>query len=112
MKVQIPQLFGQTPNKVESVSNNTDLETYIWYLRNKDKTGLHIKLEPDNTQDWLIQIHTVEWNGSDYIESEDPIFQEVCSEYSNAIQIAKQNIKRICKENDKFKYISKALEKI
>lgn len=112
MKVQIPQLFGQTPNKVESVSNDTDLETYIWYLRNKDETGLHIKLELDDTQDWLIQIYTVKWNGSDYIESEDPIFREVCYEYNNAIQITKQNVKEICRENSEFKYISEALDEI
>lgn len=112
MTVQIPLLFGETPNKVESVSSKSEeLERYIWYLRNKSEKGLHIKLEP-STDDWLIEFYTVKWNGTDYIEGDKPIFSSVSEDYDSAIQETKKNVKSICEEKEEFRYISKALKNL
>lgn len=112
MTVQIPQLFGETPNKIESVSSRSEgLERYIWYLRNKNEKGLHVKLEP-STNDWLIEFYTVEWNGKDYVEGNKPIFRSVSEDYESAINRTRENVKSICDKKEEFSYIAKALENL
>lgn len=112
MGIPLAQLLGNTPDALKSVNGDRDVPTstmenkYVWYLRNTEKPGLNVKLDPSKKGDrWLVEIYDVEWNGDEFVEK--PQRRSYCGQnrFQDAVSYANQMVKKACRNDDELSYL-------
>jgi hypothetical protein len=112
MGIPLAQLLGNTPDALKSVNEDKEVpksimkNKYVWYLRNTEKPGLNVKLDPSKKGDrWMVEIYNVEWNGDEFVE--EPRKKNSCSQdnFGDAVSCANQMVREACRNNNELSYI-------
>lgn len=98
MGIQIHHLLGETPDRVVSVDRG-DGKMFIWSFKDKSSEGLNVKIQPCDEDGWVLSIYSVQWSGSEFVESDDPKCECVLESLNKSITKAENRIKSLCENN-------------
>jgi hypothetical protein len=109
MGITLFNLMNNTPDRVRSLDNGSDDQTreFTWFLRDKDKPGLNIKLRSrseDKENPWEVLIYKVSWKENEFVEEDDPMHKYMHKNSDEAISCAETKIKSICDKNEQFEH--------
>jgi hypothetical protein len=112
MGITLAQLLGNTPDALKSVNEdvpNSEMKNkYVWYLRDTDRLGLNVKIDPSKSGDrWVVEVYNVNWNGQEFVEEPRARKSSSHDKFSDAVSCANQMVRDICRDDEELSYILK-----
>lgn len=112
MGITLAQLLGNTPDALKSVNEDKDVPNsemknkYVWYLRDTDRLGLNVKIDPSKSGDrWVVEVYNVSWNGEEFVEEPRARKSSSQDNFNDAVSCANQMVRDICRDNEELSYI-------